>query len=206
MDLRSIVLQLIAAIGGIGFVFTAFVGFSSNIIADKLQKKYQLKLSEELEKYKAGLTSKTHVSKTKFDAEFSIYKNLTLAFSQCVKSFNILIPNGMTSVPANKEEKRVQDERNYTEARKAYVIAQDELSKSIPFIPKEFCDDYKELLMLCGFQLSDFEQRWNVGYLVPQEKKETLGLDSYNRTRDINQKFDVLNEKIRDYLAQLDVL
>ena len=76
----------------------------------------------------------------------------------------------------------------------------------IPFIPKEFCDDYKELLMLCGFQLSDFEQRWNVGYLVPQEKKETLGLDSYNRTRDINQKFDVLNEKIRDYLAQLDVL
>ena len=176
MNVLAIVLQIIAGIGGIGIVFTAVIGFSSNIIADKLQKKYQLKLNEELEKYKAGLTNKIYISKTKFDAEFSVYQNLSLAFSQCVKAFNILIPCGVTSVPADKEARKKQDESNYNEARNAYVIAQDELSKSIPFIPKEFCDDYKEILKLCSIQLSDFEQRWNVLYLVSQEKKRCLGM------------------------------
>ena len=206
MDVLSIVLQIITGIGGIGIVFTAVISFSSNIIADKLQKRYQLKLNEELEKYKAGLTNKIYISKTKFDAEFSIYRNLSLAFSQCIKAFNVLIPSGLTSVPADKEARKKLEESNYKEARKEYVIAQDELSKSIPFIPKEFCDDYKELLKLCSFQLSDFEQRWNVLYLVPQEEKETLRLDSYKRTDEINQKFDDLNQKIRNYLAKLDVL
>lgn len=117
-----------------------------------------------------------------------------------------MIPSGLTNVPADKDARKKLEEDNYKEARKAYVIAQDELSKSIPFIPKEFCDDYRGLLKLCSLQLSDFEQRWNVSYLIPQEEKERLGFDSYKRTDEINHKFDGLNQKIRDYLAKLDVL
>ena len=205
-DVLKIVLEIIAGVGGIGVVFAAVVAFSSNFIADKLQKKYQLKLDEELEKYKAGLTNKVYISKTKFDAEFSIYQNLSLAFSQCVKAFNVLIPSGVTNVPADKEARRKQDEEHFKAATKAYVDAQDEYSKSIPFIPQEFCEDYKGLLKLCSLQIYDFEQRWNVSYLASQEEKETLGHDSYKRTDEINKKFDELNEKIRDYLARLDVL
>lgn len=205
-DIQKIVFEILAGIGGIGVVFTAIVGFSSNFIADKLQKKYQLKLNEELEKYKASLTSKIYISKTRFDAEFLIYQNLSFAFSECVKAFSILIPSGFVNVPADKEFREQQDKGHYSDARNAYVVAQDELSKSIPFIPKEFCDGYRDLLKLCSLQLYDFEERWNVSYLGTKEEKSVLGQDSYKRTGEINQKFDELNDIIRDYLTRLDVL
>lgn len=205
-EVIKIALEIIAGVGGIGVVFTAVVAFSSNFIADKLQKKYQLKLDEELEKYKAGLTNKIYISKTKFDAEFSIYQSLSRAFSECVKAFSILIPRGLVNVPADTEIREKQDNEHYSNARNAYVVAQDELSKSIPFIPKEFCDGYRKLLKLCSLQLYDFEQRWNVSYIGTKEEKSALGRDSYQRTEEINKQFDELNETIREYLTRLDVL
>lgn len=205
-DVLRIVLEIIAGVGGIGIIFTAVVGFSSSFIADKLQKKYQLKLDEELEKYKAGLTNKIYISKTKFDAEFLIYQNLSIAFSECVKAFNILIPQGYTHVSADEKVREEQDKEHYCAARNAYALAQDELSKSIPFIPKEFCDDYRALLKLCSLQLFDFDRRWNISYIGTKEKKSTLNDDNYQRTAEINKKFDMLNGKIRDYLSQIDVL
>ena len=205
-DGLKIVLEILAGVGGIGVVFTVVVGFSSSLIADKLQKKYQLKLDEELEKYKAGLTNKVYISKTKFDAEFLIYQNLSIAFSECIKAFSILIPIGIAYVPADEKKREEQDNEHYSTARNAYVLAQDELSKSIPFIPKEFCDDYRALLKLCSLQLFDFERRWNISYIGTKEKKSVLDDDSYQRTAEINKKFDMLNEKIRDYLSQIDVL
>ena len=119
---------------------------------------------------------------------------------------SVLIPSGLTKIPADKEARRKQDEEHYKEAAKAYAEAQDEYSKSIPFIPQEFCDEYMGLLKLCSLQIYDFERRWTVSYLASQEERETLGLDSYERTDKINKKFDELNGKIRDYLACLDVL
>ncbi len=205
-NVLKIVLEIIAGIGGVGVVFVAVVKYSSDLIADRLQKKYQLKLNEELEKYKAGLTNKIYISKTKFDAEFSIYQNLSGTFSGCVKAFSILIPAGLVNVPADEKEREKQENENYFEARKAYSLAQDELSRSIPFIPKEFCDDYKALLKLCSLQLYDFEDRWSISVPGTKEEKSTLGPDSYKRTGEINKKFDELNEKIRNYLSRLDVL
>ena len=117
-----------------------------------------------------------------------------------------MIPIGITYVPADEKIRKEQDKEHYSAARNAYVLAQDELSKSIPFIPKEFCDDYRALLKLCSLQLIDFERRWNLSYVGSKEEKSILGKESYQRTTEINKKFDLLNEKIRDYLSRLDVL
>ncbi len=205
-DVLKIVLEIIAGVGGIGVIFTAVVAFSSSFIADKLQKKYQLKLDEELEKYKAGLTNKIYISKAKFDAEFLIYQNLSVAFSECIKAFNILIPIGIANIPVDEKMREKEESENYRAARNAYVLAQDELSKSIPFIPREFVDDYRALLKLCSLQLHDFERRWNISYIGTKKEKSVLDNDSYQRTTEINRNFDILNEKIRDYLSRLDVL
>lgn len=202
----KIVIELVAAVGGIGFIFTAVIAFSSNIIADRQQKKYQLKLDEELEKYKAGLSNKTYISKTKFDFEFEIYKNLSIAFSSCVKAFNILIPVGIANVPADGEKKKQLDKIHYDEAIKAYVDAQDEIEKSIPFIPDDFVEEYNKILKLCSLQLVDFEVRWNVSFVGTYEEKSKLGRESYKRTEEINQQYKEVNRKIRDYIKKLDVL
>ena len=205
-EVFKVVLELVAAIGGIGAIFTAAVGFSSAFIAEKLQKKYQLKLNEELEKYKAGLTNKVYISKTKFDAEFEIYRRLSEVFSKCVKAFNILIPSGLTSVPADEAKRKELEEKNHREAVNAYVAAQDELSRSIPFISQDIVDKYESLLKLCSMQLWDFEERWNMSFIGSEKEKSTLSTENYKRTTKINDEFIEINTNIREYLARLDVL
>lgn len=91
----EIVLAVIAGLGGIGVVFGAVVYFTSKFIAERLQKKYDLKLNEEFEKYKAKIDNKTYISKTKFDAEFNIYRRLSKVFLDFVKNISILIPSGV---------------------------------------------------------------------------------------------------------------
>ena len=128
------------------------------------------------------------------------------SFSKCVKAFNIRIPSGITTVPADKEKKKEQDEKNYTEAVKAYVRAQDELEKSIPFIPSNIVDEYNAILKLCLLQLRDFEKRWNVLYIGTEEEKSSLKTESYERTNEVNDKYKKVTEFIRDCLSRLDVL
>ena len=205
-NLMKIVIAIVTSIGGIGVVFTGVVYFTSNFIAERMQKKYELKLNEKLESYKASIENKKYISKTKFDAEFSLYRSLSKAFFDMVKDVSILIPQGYTTVPADKDAKKKFDENNYNRAQKSVVLAQDELHSNAAFIPEEFYKSYEEIRKLCSLQLSEFEMRWNVGYLANQEQKESLPREAYARTGEINDKFMELNAKIREYLDNLDVL
>ena len=95
-DICSIVLWVIGGLGGIGAVFTAVIKFSSNIIAERLAKKYEIKLQKEMEKYKIELSKKDYVSKTRFDAEFKIYRDLSKTFCTAFKDISVLIPSCFT--------------------------------------------------------------------------------------------------------------
>ena len=163
-------------------------------------------LNERFEKYKAGIENKTYISKTKFDAEFALYRSLSKAFFDMIKNISVMIPQGYTTVPADKEVRKKVDEEHYSTARASVVVAQDELNSNAPFIPEQFYESYEEIRRLCGLQLSEFEERWNVGYFAPQEEKETLSREAYKRTGEINEKFKKLNNEIREYLKTLDVL
>lgn len=202
----EIVIAILTSIGGIGAIFCAVVHFTSNFIAERLQKKYDLKLNEKYERYKANIENKTYISKTKFDAEFNLYRSLSKVFFDMVKNISVMIPQGLAMVPADKELKRKVEEEHYNAARTAVVIAQDELNSNAPFIPEEFYESYEEIRKLCGMQLSEFERRWNISYCASREEKETLSEDAYKRTGEINSKFKQLNNKIRLYLSNLDVL
>lgn len=94
----EIALAIVASVGGFGVVFSAVVYFTSNFIAERLQKKYELKLNERFEKYKAGIENKTYISKTKFDAEFALYRSLSKAFFDMIKNISVMIPQGYTTV------------------------------------------------------------------------------------------------------------
>ena len=202
----ELVIAIIASLGGIGAIFCAVVYFISNFIAERLQKKYDLKLNEKYEMYKADIENKTYISKTKFDAEFNLYRSLSKAYFDMVKNVSVMIPQGLAMVPADKEFKRKVDEEHYNVARASVVIAQDELNSNAPFIPEKFYEAYEEIRKLCGMQLSEFEKRWNVGYIASQEEKESLSAEAYERTGEISAKFKQLNNEVRLYLRNLDVL
>lgn len=202
----SIVKAIIVSVGGIGAIITAVVYFSSNFIAERLQKKYELKINEKFEKYKADIDNKKYVTKTKFDAEFELYKNLSKNFFDLVKCISVLIPQGLVSVPADAGKREELDKKHYTAAYTALIAAQDQLNSNAAFIPEKFYNAYEEIRQLCNMQLSDFEERWNVGAFIPQGEKASLPYETYKRTGEINDKFKQLNSELREYLSKLDVI
>jgi len=202
--IAEIALACIVSVGGIGTIIVAIVKWCSDIIADRLSKKYQLQLDKEMEKYKTELSKKEYVSKTRFDAEFSIYRELTSAFSKMVTDISIMIPTGYVEVPADKETRDELDKQHYITANQSVVTAQNVLYANETFINEDFCYSYQELLKLARVQLLAYTRRFNVYNLDPNKKD--FSMDDYKRTDELNQKWREHTDKIRNYLASLDVI
>ena len=97
MDITGQILSIagacIVSAGGIGAIIIGVIKFTSNSIADALSKKYELKLNKELELYKAGVENKIYISKTKFDTEFQLYRQLSKSFTNMTKEVSQLFPS-----------------------------------------------------------------------------------------------------------------
>lgn len=202
----QMVLAVVASIGGIGAIFVAVVHFSSNIIAERLQKKYDLKLNEEFEKFKAGIDNKKYISKAKFEVEFSVYRDLSKAFFKMVMDVNTMIPEMFQHVPSDEAEREKFELENYQRAKDSIMNAQDALNSNAPFIPEAVFKKYDAVMKLCTKQLITFELRWESVNWTSDGQKEMLPVDAYKRTSEINEKFEELNNRIREYLNSLDVL
>lgn len=203
-DVGQIATAAILSAGGIGAIIAGTVHFSANQIADRLAKKYEAKLTQETEKYKSELNKKEYVSKTRFDTEFQIYRDLSIAFFDLVKVINALIPYGMTLRPAEEEARKKLENTNLDEAMCLSVIAQDTLNKNAPFIPETFYDSYDSILRKCFIQIDVIREKNNVLDMRPD--KGNPEFDDYTRTDEINKEFRANNNAIRAYLASLDII
>ena len=210
IKLKNIILELvlgvIAGFGGITGIIILGIKISANTIIDRIEKRFQYSLDKEMEKYKTVLGNKTYISKTKFDTEFNLYRELSKSFFELTKNISILIPAGVSYQLADKEKQRELENEHYKIAHKSTVEAQDILNSNIPFMPENIYDGYSNILSLCKQQLNVFEQRWNVLYLATQEEKEKFSTEDYNRTNTINKNFREVNNTVREYLASLDVI
>lgn len=205
-EIWKIILCAVGSAGGIGAIIVASIKWSANIIANHLSKKYEVKVTKELEKYKTGLENKIYISKTKFDVEFALYRDLSKSFFAMVKDITRMIPAGLAYYPANKEDREKYENELYDKALASTVSAQDYLSSNIPFIPESLYNQYEEILQLCRLQLGEFEERWNVYSDLTQEDKNRIPHEAFQRSRDIREKFDQLNKDLRKYLSSLDVI
>ena len=205
-DICSIVLWVIGGLGGIGAVFTAVIKFSSNIIAERLAKKYEINLQKEMEKYKIELSKKDYVSKTRFDAEFKIYRDLSKTFCTAVKDISVLIPSGFTWKPAEEDAQKKYEDDCYQTAHSSVVAAQNSLYSCVAFIPEDFFKGYEDILKLCKQQLNVFTFRYNVLTFGTGKEKNSLSSEDYKRTDEINDMWMKHNAVIREYLSNLDVL
>lgn len=205
-QIGSIAAACILSAGGIGGITIAVINCSSNFIAERLSAKYESKLEKALEKYKTELSKKEYVSKTRFDAEFGIYRELNATFCTMVKDISVMIPTGIKWQPAGEEERKKYEDECYRSASSSTVKAQDSLYASAAFIPEDYFKGYEEILSLCKQQLNTFTFRYNVLSLETEKEKRSLSDDDYKRTTEINEKWMKHNGVIREYLASLDVL
>lgn len=209
MDLSqvlSIAFACIISAGGVGGIAIAVIKFSSNIIAERISAKYENKLEQALEKLKTDLSKKEYVSKVRFDAEFDIYRNLSKEFSQMIKYINIMIPEGLSYVPADDAKRKEQENKVYTEAHNHTNASQETLYANIAFIPEIIYKDYNEIITLCQNQLFAYERRFNSSYLATQKEKETFTDQDYERKHEINNKWRNINNEVRKHLSKLDIV
>ena len=194
---------IVVAFGGAGAIIAGVTKFSVNQIADSLQKKYDLKLNKELEAFKNTLENKSYVSKTRFDAEFAIYRQLSGITVTMVKEVSQLFP---TFTRDTRDDYETYKGRYDTALEKA-VAFQDELAGSAPFIPAEIYSLFRDLEIKCKQQLGDF-----VDFRLRPDSEEyiTECKDEYKevwkRTRQIQSDLDTIIDKLREYLAQLEVV
>lgn len=206
MDIWEIVLALLTSVGGIGVVIVAAVKLSSHIIAKRLEEKYTLKMNKELEKYKSELGNKTYISKTKFEAEFLTYKELSIAFFDMVLAIGGMIPSGLAIVPADPKKRKEFEEEMYNKAVDNTLKAQNVLNKNVLFISREVYEKYSEILELARLQIEVFQERWNISNIAPAGEKAELKSEDYARTGEINEKYKSLSNIVREYLSRLDVV
>ena len=204
-DIWKIILAALASVGGVAGLMVLAIKFASSIIAERLSQNYELKLQKELEAFKSTLTKKEYVSKARFDAEFSIYRELSRAFFNMARDINSLVPAGYSERPADEETYKKYQGECWHASSQSLQTAQETLVQNAPFISEELYNDFLELVALSRLQISAYTKRFNVLYLAPREEKENYTAEDYKRAREISQKFDALNKKIRNYLASLDV-
>lgn len=86
-SISKIVLGIVTSVGGIGVIIIGVVHFLSDNIAEKLSKKYEIRMNKQLEEYKAKLDNGNHISRALFDKEFEAYQALLEAFSMMYNKF-----------------------------------------------------------------------------------------------------------------------
>lgn len=185
------VIEISAIVAALGYLVVHFI-----------EKCIDKKLDGKLARYNTVLENKEYISKTKFDAEFAVYRNLSIAFFNMVRDMSIMVPQYAT-VSKDKVKREEEDRRHFDIAWTSAVAAQNELNGSAVFIPVNFFDAYEQIWQLCRQQLLEYEDRTNLSF---QEPPQTWSRAAYKRTAEINDKFKQLNIEIRDYLDKLDVI
>ncbi len=205
-DVWKIVLTLLSSVGGIGVIICFLVKFSSNIIADQLSKKYELKINKDFEEYKNQLEKKNYISKSRFDKEFTIYQELSEKVLDMTFANNVLFPI-VDRVPPSEEERMKFFNERYTKAVQAYNEANRSIKANAPFISEDIYNLFSELRDDCCKQIDDYA----VFVLEPDYKENRTEMREdykkcWERTNTISNKRDKIISELRKYLSTIDVL
>lgn len=206
-NIWDVVGGIMISFGGAGAIILVIIKFSSNIIVDKLSKKYQHLLDEKLEAHKSVLDKKNYISKVRFDAEFAIYKSLWGTVIAMVFDNNALYPILDFLPPEKEDQKNIYMDR-LKKAVASYNEANEKLQGIAPFIPKEIYEKFAKLRTLSREQIVLF-QRYVLGQF---DEKTSLFHDFkktsmiYEKTESINKEQEGLISELRKYLSALEII
>ena len=206
-DVIKIVLTTIVGLGGSAAIIGMVVAFSANRIADRLSAKYELKLNKELEQFKNGLEKKNYVSKVRFDAEFAIYRELTVACHNMINDTYFLYPL-LGSHPKDKDARTKYEQEIFEKASKSLAEFKIVVNGNAPFIPQKIYENFSKISDLCNHNIILYalsgDMVYDFGWKGSQGQRESE-VEAYARTEDIRNKFNTLVDDIRNYLTLLDV-
>lgn len=205
-EVLKICITVLATLGGSSGIIILVCKFLTNKIAETLQAKYQLELDKKLEEHKAVLDSKIYVTKAKYDLEIETFKELSLKFYDVVYYANCLINPGICKILTDPAEQDKIDNERYKKLSKCDVEAQTALMSQRAFIPEDIYQLFLEIHKDGIGQINAYERRFNKSLICSDSEKRKFSDEEYNRSREMSNKLDNVNAKIRERLDSLIII
>lgn len=201
--------------GGVGAIIVACIKLASGIITDRLMKRYEAKLSKEIEAYKHDLELETEkyrqkaerltfVTHKQFETEFEIYQKLFDALFDFSRYTAELYPMFDELPDDERKQKKIFAER-YKNYQTAFNLFSEILEKSAPFIPKKNYELFYYLRQLavelgCMYQDIRFNEDEDL-----KDMYSKITLDNHNKSDEFVREIEKAKDTIREYLATLKV-
>ena len=214
INIAETVVSILASSG----IITIVVKLIAKRIEKRLETSYQLKLDKELEKYKDLLNRKNYISKTRFDAEFVMYQELSEKHISVVYDTGeaVLLMRMATAGEIEPNEISNHIERFCKDINDSEIMTK----RYAPFIPNNMYEKFLEIDKKSTSIFNSFKI-WN-SFLLGSLPKSINFRSNNTIKRNITQKivkeeiekeqkelscsWDILINSLRDYLSKLDVL
>lgn len=200
-EIWQTVTAFIVSIGGASAIIWVIVRKSCDILAERISKKYEQKLAEELEKYKATLERQIYISQKHFDLKLNIYRELTSGIMDMTQATYLLFPPA-DELPADPKEEKQEWIQRYNDASRKYNAVADIVFKNAPFVEHEIYNLAVQIRKECLAQLCCF-----ASYRLEEDYYGRISHEQYaevsKRTKEIICMRDKLVEDIRNTLHKL---
>lgn len=206
----KIALTVMASFGGIAGIIAIVIKFCANQITDRLQAKFEASLNKELEKYKSFLSKSEHVSKERFDREFTMYQELSEKHMTMVYDMGaaVMITRGAKYPGYEKTSDFVRL------AAKHLDQAEMMNKRYAPFISKEIFEKYKELgnqaysiiSLLDLYDMFDNQVTSVIKYNNQSYTKAQAKQEIEDKQKTLSKLSDDILDKLREYLSGLEAV
>lgn len=204
-DILMIAAAILSSVGGSGVIICAISSFLAERIAKRIDNKYQMKLDQELEKYRSILDQRKYVSQTQFDYEFQIYKKLSKAYLNVVVEISSLAESyekkDTISIAAGDISKK-----RFEKIVVVFASAQNLLLENAAFIPEDIYNDYNKLYEKANTFFWKLTDRIKEYPQIDYDYGEiNIECDS-TAAKEIETELGEVNKKVRKYLESLTII
>lgn len=204
-DIFAIAASIILSVGGSGALICALSKFLAERIANRIDKKYQQRIDQELEKYRNVIEHKKYVSQTQFDYEFQIYKQLSKAYFAVAVKASSFAHNYKKYQTISVKEGDISKEELFKIIDLNYN-SQNLLFENAAFIPEDIYNAYYELNEMTNAFF------WKIIDRVKEFPTTDYGLRDINLDCDlessiaIETKLAEINKMVRAHLELLAII
>ncbi len=174
----------------------------------KDQKNKQTELDKELELFRNKIQNKNYVSKIRLDAEFQLYRELSVAcYDMFLKVRNLSLFDRTT--PKTKDERQDYKTHVYNPAYSKYIAFDKLLTANSAFIPIHLYEEYEKFLLLNKRNLDIYTLKEKPRFLVEWKNDDETKYEKhfiYVTNDDLDEGYNNLVNIIRNYLSNLEVL
>lgn len=205
--------------GGVAIlsVIMTFITHKINTRFEKrIEHKYDQKLEElkaELDKqreiHKSMLEKRNYVSKTRFDTEFAVCKELMMSCELMIDSIHTLFPNvELIKAYGSGNMWTAHHQKQWANAADTVKAFSNKLEGYAPFISKEIYDEFRTVLNICKknvYHYLCFNPDDPMYINVSKEQKTEMLTKAFEDSLRLSDMLSTIAGRIRQYFQNMDI-